>query len=61
MPFSDLAEAFPDGRYKSLFQRPWVDQIFKDAKKKMSDATTKGVAKWAKEMIRRHMEATPSQ
>ncbi|KAG0057156.1 karyopherin beta [Gryganskiella cystojenkinii] len=50
----DLAESFPGGEIKSLLQADWVSACLKEGRSsRQMSVTTKEVARWAKEMVKR--------
>ncbi|TPX54888.1 hypothetical protein SeMB42_g00081 [Synchytrium endobioticum] len=53
----DLADAFPAGSLKPLLQAEWVEQLLKSVKQSRASAATKEVAKWAREIVKRQMNA----
>ncbi len=58
MYHSDLAETFPPGFLKPLFCSPWVDAFLKEIKTDRGvSINTKEVGKWAREMVRKQVNA----
>ncbi|KAF9325333.1 karyopherin beta [Linnemannia elongata] len=50
----DLAESFPGGDIKNLLMSEWVVQCLKEGRSsRQNSVTTKEVARWAKEMVKR--------
>ncbi|KAF9904396.1 karyopherin beta [Linnemannia zychae] len=50
----DLAESFPGGEIKPLLLAEWVNQCLKEGRSsRQNSVTTKEVARWAKEMVKR--------
>ncbi|KAF9115410.1 karyopherin beta [Mortierella sp. AM989] len=50
----DLAESFPHGEIKAPLQAEWVGQCLKEGRSsRQNSVTTKEVARWAKEMVKR--------
>jgi importin subunit beta-1 len=50
----DLAESFPGGEIKPLLISEWVNQCLKEGRSsRQNSATTREVARWAKEMVKR--------
>ncbi|TPX62496.1 hypothetical protein SpCBS45565_g07003 [Spizellomyces sp. 'palustris'] len=54
----DLADALPLGQFKPLFSAEWISVLLKSIKTDRNlDQDAKGVAKWAREMVRRQVNA----
>ncbi|KAF9196716.1 karyopherin beta [Haplosporangium sp. Z 11] len=50
----DLADSFPGGEIKNLLLSDWVGQCLKEGRSsRQNSVTTKEVARWAKEMVKR--------
>ncbi|KAG0004545.1 karyopherin beta [Entomortierella chlamydospora] len=50
----DLAESFPNGAIKMFLQAEWIGQCLKEGRSsRQNSVTTKEVARWAKEMVKR--------
>ncbi|RKP02570.1 hypothetical protein CXG81DRAFT_29479 [Caulochytrium protostelioides] len=54
----DLADAFPPGQLKALFQQPWIESLLKSTRKdSRASPSTREVARWAVENVRRQLTA----
>ncbi|KAK9759611.1 karyopherin Kap95 [Basidiobolus ranarum] len=50
----DLSEAFPNGQIKQLLSASWIATCLKEGRSsRHSSASTREVAKWAREMVKR--------
>ncbi|KAI8354340.1 armadillo-type protein [Mortierella sp. GBAus27b] len=50
----DLADSFPGGEIKTFLQQDWITQCLKEGRSsRQQSVTTKEVARWAKEMVKR--------
>ncbi|KAG4094253.1 karyopherin Kap95 [Neocallimastix lanati (nom. inval.)] len=54
----DFADAFPNGELNPLFSEPWISEIIREGKKMRGSISTKEVAKWANQMVKRSLQAS---
>lgn len=53
----DFADAFPNGELNPLFNQTWISDIIREGKRMRGSISTKEVAKWANQMVKRSMSA----
>jgi len=53
----DFADAFPNGELNPLFSEPWIQEIIREGKRMRGSISTKEVAKWANQMVKRSLQA----
>jgi importin subunit beta-1 len=49
----DIAQAYPPGELRQIYQAPWVEKLIKELRQNRQHmAATRETARWAKEMIK---------